>query len=96
MKLNYEDWVAIKDRTKKELKPLVGTGKEPNMKFADKSFSWDYHYIYPPGVVRLHYTWENGEVAGWRTPHWSEGLGMPERITMDDEYLLRVFDVSRL
>jgi len=96
MKLSYEDWIAIKDRTERELKPLVGTGKEPNAKFSDKSFSWDYHYAYPPGSVRLHYSWAKGVVTGWRTPHWDEGPGMPPKITMDGKYLAKVFDVRRL
>ena len=96
MKLSYKDWCAIRDRTKKELGPLKGTGQEPNAKFSDKSFSWDYHYAYPPGHVRLHYNWNKGQVTGWRTPHWDEGPGMPERIAMDDTYLAKVFDIRRL
>lgn len=96
MKLSYKDWVAIKDRTEKELKPLVGTGKEPNAKFSKYAFSWDYHYAYPPGSVRLHYRWERGEVSGWRTRHWDEGPFAPPKIDMDDTYLAKVFDVRRL
>lgn len=96
MKLSYKDWCAIRDRTKEELKPLVDTGKEPNAKFSDKSFSWDYHYAYPPGKVRLHYLWENGNVTGWRTNHWSEGPEAPTRILMEDDYLAKVFDIGRL
>lgn len=96
MELLWEDWRAIRDRTKKELKPLVGTGKEPNAKFSSKSFSWDYHYAYPPGSVRLYYKWEDGHVSGWRTNHWSEGPFASRRVDMDDKYLAKVFDVSRL
>lgn len=96
MKLSLEDWVAIKDRTEKELKPLVGTGKEPNAKFSKYAFSWDYHYTYPLGSVRLHYNWKSGKVSGWRTRHWDEGPFAPQMIGMDDEYLAKVFDVKRL
>ena len=96
MKLSYKDWCAIKDRTEEELKPLVGGGKEPEPKFSTKSFSWDYWYAYPPGKVRLHYTWKNGVVTGWRTNHWDEGPFAPTRIEMDDDYLAKVFDVRRL
>ena len=96
MRLSYKDWKAIKDRTEQELKPLVGTGKEPRAKFSKYAFSWDYHYAYPPGSVRLHYNWKSGKVTGWRTRHWSEGPFASERIAMDDEYLAKVFDVGRL
>ena len=96
MKLSYEDFKAIKERTEQELIPLKGTGKEPNAKFSKYAFEWDYHYTYPLGKVRLHYKWENGKVTGWRTRHWDEGPFAPEKITMDDEYLAKVFDVKRL
>ena len=96
MKLSYKDWLAIKDRTEAELKPLVGTGKEPNAKFSKYAFSWDFHYAYPPGSVRFHYNWKNGQVTGWRTRHWEEGPSVPPEIAMDNEYLVKVFDVSRL
>lgn len=96
MKLSLQDFIAIKDRTKEELKPHVGTGKEPNAKFTKYTFEWDYHYAYPPGSVRLHYKWEGGEVSGWRSRHWSEGPFAPERVAMDDDYLVKVFDIRRL
>lgn len=96
MKLSYEDWVAIKDRTEKELEPLAGTGKEPSAKFSKYAFSWDYHYAYPPGSVRLHFNWKSGDVSGWRTNHWSEGIFAPQEIAMDDKYLSKVFDIRRL
>jgi len=95
MKLSYEDWVAIKDRTEKELKSLVGTNKEPNAKFSKYAFSWDYHYTYPPGSVRLHYNWKNGEVSGWRIRHWIEGIFARE-CAMDNKYLAEVFNIKRL
>lgn len=96
MKLSYEDFKAIKDRTEKELIPLRGTGKEPNAKFSKYTFEWDYHYAYPPGSVRLHYIWKNGNIGGWRGRHWSEGPFAPEKVAMDDKYLAKVFDVRRL
>ena len=96
MKLSYEDFKAIKDRTEQELKPHIGTGKEPDAKFSKYAFSWDYHYAYPPGSVRLHYYWKGGEVTGWRTRHWSEGPFAPEKTAMDEKYLAKVFDVRRL
>lgn len=96
MKLSYKDWCAIRDRTEKELESLVGTFKEPKAKFTAKAFSWDYHYAYPPGTVRLHYKWKNDIVSGWRTNHWSEGPFAPKRIVMDDKYLAKVLNVGRL
>ena len=96
MKLPYADWEAIKDRTEVELRPLVGSGKDPKAEFSKYAFSWDYYYSYPPGCVRLHYSWKNGNVSGWRTRHWSEGPFAPEQTIMDDEYLAKVFDVKRL
>lgn len=96
MRLSYGDWCAIRDRTEQELISLRSTGQEPDAKFSDRSFSWDYHYAYPPGSVRLHYTWKDGKVTGWRTSHWDEGPFAPEKITMDDKYLAKVFNVGRL
>lgn len=96
LKLSYEDWVAIKDRTETELKLLVSTDKEPNAKFNKYTFSWDFHKAYPLGSIRLYFNWKNGEVTGWRTRYWSEGSFAPEQIAMDDEYLAKVFDVRRL
>lgn len=95
MKLSLNDWIAIRDRTKDEL-TRTPPGKPPNAKFSKYAFSWDYHYTYPPGSVRLHYEWKNGQVSGWRTRHWDEGPFAPTHVTMDDEYLAKVFDVRRL
>ena len=96
MKLSYKDWVAIKERTEKELKPLRGTYKEPNAKFSRFEFSWDYYYNYPPGKVRLHYQYKKGNVTGWRTSHPDEAPCVPGRRTLKEENLAIVFNVERL
>ena len=88
MKMSLEDWKVWRDRMWEETKKTP-PGRPANAEFAVFSFSWDYHYAYPSGSVRLHYIWHDGELTGWRTPHWTEGPGM-RNVAFDDTYLTKI------